>query len=135
MKVVLDSNILIAAFATQGLCHLVYELCIEKHTIIVSNKILKEVTEGLVKKIKLPDSYTNQIINYVKANSITGEIASVPVDACRDSNDLHVLGLAVKAEANYIITGDKDLLVVKKIQRTRIVSPREFWELGREETK
>ena len=55
MKIVLDSNVLIAAFAARGLCDALFELCLEKHEIAASAPILVEVRENLKTKIKLPD--------------------------------------------------------------------------------
>jgi predicted nucleic acid-binding protein len=45
--------------------------------------------------------------------------------SARDAKDLPVLGSFLAAEADYLITGDKDLLALK--DRYAIVSPAEFW--------
>jgi predicted nucleic acid-binding protein len=41
MKIVFDSNVIIAAFAAKGLCHTLFEYCVEKHDVIVCEEILK----------------------------------------------------------------------------------------------
>lgn len=56
----------------------------------------------------------------------------IPADACRDPNDLMILGLAVSGKAEVIMTGDKDLLALKVFKRTKILNPRGFWELALE---
>ena len=43
MRVVFDSNVLIAAFATHGLCHSLFEICLRSHEIVISDFILSEV--------------------------------------------------------------------------------------------
>jgi len=53
--------------------------------------------------------------------------------ACRDPDDLHVLGLARHVSASFIVTGDKDLLDLVQYMGTRIVTPREFWMAAKTE--
>lgn len=47
----------------------------------------------------------------------------------RDKKDLYLLSLADTIKANYIVTGDKDLLVLEKHNRTKIVTITEFMKL------
>jgi uncharacterized protein len=51
------------------------------------------------------------------------------VIASRDPNDDHVLACALEAKANFIVTGDKDLLSLGEFEGVRIVTPRQFLEL------
>ena len=48
------------------------------------------------------------------------------VQACRDPNDDKILELAVNGRADYIVTGDDDLLVMNPFRRIAIVTPAEF---------
>ena len=50
----------------------------------------------------------------------------VSEDACRDKDDLPLLGLAQAASADCIVTGDKDLLVLERFGSIPIYSPRAF---------
>lgn len=45
---------------------------------------------------------------------------------CRDEKDNFLLNLAVDGNADYLITGDKDLLVLEKIEKTKILTYSEF---------
>ena len=54
MKVIPDTNVIIAAFATRGLCSAVFELCLDRFDIVLSEEILKETFTHLNRKIKLP---------------------------------------------------------------------------------
>ena len=54
MRVVLDTNVIIAAFATRGLSADVFELCLSDHTVIISEHILSEAHEKLIDKIAYP---------------------------------------------------------------------------------
>ena len=53
MRIVLNSNIIITAFATRGLCHAVFEICLDRHEIILSSFLLKEIESNFVRKLKL----------------------------------------------------------------------------------
>jgi putative PIN family toxin of toxin-antitoxin system len=132
MKIVLDTNVIIAAFATRGLCHSVFELCLDRFEIILSEPILKEISVNLNHKIKLPLRQCDVIVSYLRDNCSMSEIDDVDGSLCRDKSDIHVLGLAERSSAQYIITGDKDLLDVASYKKTKIVTPREFWTILKE---
>jgi len=55
-------------------------------------------------------------------------VVPVPLEpsVCRDADDVMVLGTAVASEATCIITGDKDLLVLRQFGSVKILSPAEF---------
>lgn len=131
MKVLLDTNVIIAAFAARGLSADVLELCLSGHTVITSEHILSEVREKLTGKIALPASIADDIIAYLREYSVLAEPLPVTDVECRDKEDLPVLGAADAGHADYLITGDKDLLVLQQYKSIRIVTPRQFWELLR----
>jgi predicted nucleic acid-binding protein len=56
----------------------------------------------------------------------------VAADACRDPDDLPVLGTSVAGQADYLVTGDQDLLTLRSFHGVAIVSPREFYEVIRD---
>ena len=126
MRVVLDANVVVAAFASRGLCEAIFELCLDSHEIVLSEHLLREIHRNLVKKVKLPKNGADQIITLLRDNGAVVMPADVPADACRDADDLPVLGLGVAAEADCIVTGDKDLLVLEKFRSIRILSPGDF---------
>ena len=127
MKVVLDSNIYIAAFSSRGLCSSLFELCLDSTTILISEHIISEVSKNLIKKIKLPADKTNDIIIYLREQCIVKGYKKLSEKVCRDTDDNNILALACDNRADYIITGDKDLLVLKKFDLIPIIDPREFW--------
>jgi len=71
--------------------------------------------------------------NYFKQKDVTAlvevlekhaELVTVTsnIEACRDSKDNFLLSLAVDGKADYLITGDKDLLTLQKFKKTKIVA-------------
>lgn len=59
---------------------------------------------------------------------VYGEIVQVSstVDVCRDEKDNFLLALAKDSKADYLVTGDTDLLIIKKFEHTEIVTYAEF---------
>jgi len=134
LKVLFDTNVLFAAFAARGLCESILELCLDQHEIIISKEILIELKKNLLKKLKLPTSTASEITSFLAEHSTLYTPEKVDKDACRDANDLHVLGLSRSSGADYIITGDDDLLVLKSYHNIPIVTPREFSNIIHKQT-
>jgi len=128
MRVVLDANIIIAAYAARGLCEAVFEYCITTDEIFLTKTIVADVHEKLVKKIKLPRAETNQIREFLQSHATIIEPAPLPHDVCRDPDDADILGAAQAAKADFIITGDDDLLILKSFRTTKILNPRAYWQ-------
>jgi putative PIN family toxin of toxin-antitoxin system len=127
MRVVLDSNVIIAAYATHGLCHSLLELCLVGHTLVLSEHILKEVGDKLHNKIKVPAKTVKEILASLKKTCQLEQPIEISSTVCRDPDDVKILGLAVGARADCLVSGDQDLLVLKRIQEIPIFSPREFY--------
>ena len=128
MRVVLDSNVIIAAFAARGLCAEVLEVCLLRYRIVLSRHILEEVEKNLERKIKLPRHVIEELIAYLKEYAEIVVPREVEQRACRDKSDLPVLGTALAGSCAVIVTGDSDLLDLKQYRGIRILSPRQFWD-------
>lgn len=62
MKVVLDTNVLLSALATRGLCEAVLEVCLANHEIVLSEYILKELRRNLKSRLRLPAAQVDEIV-------------------------------------------------------------------------
>jgi putative PIN family toxin of toxin-antitoxin system len=131
MRIILDTNVILAAFAGRGLAHTLFELCLEKHEIIISEHILSEIQKNLQKKLRMPKDKVLMITGYLKEFCTFSRYKTLDKDACRDIDDIKILGLAEVAKPDYIITGDSDLLVLRKFHSVPIITPREFWEISK----
>lgn len=129
MKVVLDTNVIIAAFAARGLCADLLEVCLADHQIITSNYILDEVREKLLSKLRLGDGRAADIRSFLESVATVVTPVDVAKEVCRDIDDLPVIGTALAAGAPALVTGDKDLLSLESVEGVRIVTPRQFWEM------
>ena len=130
MKIVIDSNVYISAFATRGLCSEVFELCLAEHNIYICNEIISEIERILINKIKVPDKIDKETVEYLNQHIHKVKPVKVSKEVCRDRKDLMVLGTAEEVGADIIITGDNDLLVLEKYKNTKIVNPSGFWKLS-----
>lgn len=131
MKIVLDSNVLIPALAGIGICQKVLDACVAEG-LVSSHEILEETRAGLTRKLKVAESDARTLIADLSADLILHQPQAVETSACRDPNDLHVLGLAVAAAADCIVTGDQDLLILKEFRGIPILTPAQFLKtLGR----
>ena len=125
MRLLLDPNVQFAAFLSHGVCAGLYEEALLHAEIIVSEEILSELGEKLVSKGKLTKSEAAEVIDAVRSDA--GVVGALPLDqtVCRDPDDDMVLGSALSGKADVIVTGDKDLLVLKSFRKIPILTPRE----------
>lgn len=129
MRIVLDSSVLIAASISRaGVCAELLQDLLTHHELVVSNFIVDELTRKLRDKFKFPESEIRPLRNFLLSTAIIVEPVVLPKNVCRDPNDIPVLGTAVAASAELLITVDKDLLAIGKFQNTAIIKPGEFWE-------
>lgn len=127
MKIVFDSNVLLAALLTKGLTSDVFEYCYDYHEIYLSEWIIDEVAGKLREKFEMPEAKLEESINFIKGGAKVINPDGEPPSVCRDKDDNNVLHVGSFIEADYIITGDKDLLVLSNYGGVRIISPRDFW--------
>jgi putative PIN family toxin of toxin-antitoxin system len=128
MRVVLDSNVIVAAFAARGICSALFEYCVEKVEVVLCEEMLREIEKAIVGKVGAPPTVAREVVGYLTEVTETVIPAEVDPAACKDKGDLPVLGAAVAGKCVYIITGDAKLRALQKYQGVEIVSPREFWE-------
>ncbi len=129
MRVVLDTNVLFAAFVTHGVCAGLYEECLLQADILVSDFILSELADRLVAKGKFTQTEAQAVVQAVRKDAIRVSPVALAHRVCRDANDDWVLATAITAQADAIVTGDKDLLVLKTFEGIAIVTPRGFLAL------
>ena len=126
MKIVLDTNVLISALITRGVCRDLLEHCVQRHQIIISDFILDEIRENLQNKFHFDPQEVGEAIVLLSAEMQTITPALIEQPVCRDRQDDMILATAIAGKVDCIITGDKDLLVLKEYGPVRILHPAEF---------
>ena len=128
MRVVLDSNVIVSAFAGRGLCYELWEACIEVHSVVVGDQILSEVRKAFEGKLKFPKGKAGIFTEYIRGEAEFVAPAEITDVVCRDPSDLGIIGIAVAGKVDALVTGDGDLLSLVKYGVIPIISPRQFWE-------
>jgi putative PIN family toxin of toxin-antitoxin system len=128
VRVLLDTNVLVAAFATRGLCEDVLRTVLAEHDLILGETILEELERVLVTKLGMPVERARSVTQFLRDQSTVvnaSEPASVPQD---DPDDQWIVAAAIEGEVDALVTGDRHLLDVADKVSVTIVSPRGFWE-------
>ncbi len=127
MRLVLDANVLIAAFVARGVCSELLEYCVREHEPVTSEAVLEEVRRNLVGKIKVTAAQADQTVRLLRSRLELVEPVPLAAAVCRDPDDDVVLGTAIAGRCEAVVTGDKDLLDLVTHRDIAIVSPRGFW--------
>lgn len=100
----------------------------QKVTACATAEIVDEYEEIVQEMIDRKQGHINRTIltPLIKAMEIIEPVTHVAI--CRDPDDDKFLGCAEDARALYIVSGDKDLLVVEKYKKIQIVTAKEFCE-------
>lgn len=133
MIVVFDTNVLIAAIITEGICSkLLHRAAAGEFSLISCPFIMKELRRTLSKKFRLSHEETVSAIEPIKeAIERCIEHDFKITDICRDADDDNIIACAVAAKADYLVTGDSDLLEIKSHKDIKIITPRDFEALFR----
>jgi uncharacterized protein len=131
VKVVFDTNVLVAAFLTEGVCHkLLLRARKKEYSLVLSVDIVAEFEGVLLRKFSLSRSELSDVRSLLveAVQEMRQEIEPIkPVS--RDPDDDKILACASAASADYLVTGDEDLLVIGRYGGTQILSPRDFESL------
>lgn len=128
LSLVLDTNIYISAFIFSGKARKVLNMAIEnKVAIFISDDIIIEIKKVLQReKFSLNNFQVHSILSEIEALTRVVYPDFELNDICRDRDDHIILECAEESKADFIITGDKDLLVLETYLNTKIVSPAGF---------
>jgi uncharacterized protein len=127
LRVFFDTNVLVSAFATRGLCADLFEVVLLEHELILGDNVLRELSKALRQKIKLPQEDCGAIVAFISDQAVQIADRSQPIAAAVD-DDAVVLGEAIGGHAHVFVTGDARLLALGHLEELRIISPRAFWE-------
>jgi len=127
LTVVFDTNVIVAALLTNGLCHECFRRAIRRRLLTSSPALLDELESTLRRKFAV-DTAVEAFLWALRDHVRLVEPAQLPDPVCRDADDDLVLATAVSAGAERVVTGDQDLLVLQQYEGIPVVSPRQFLE-------
>ena len=128
MRVALDTNVIVAAFAARGLCSDLFQALVAQHDVIVPEPVIAEVERAFAAKLRFPRNQIAQIIAYLRdVAEISPAVPSARI-AKLDSADAAIVSGAAHANAEAFVTGDQRVLAAGKVKAMAILSPRAMWE-------
>jgi putative PIN family toxin of toxin-antitoxin system len=133
MKVFADTNVLVSAFTARGLCADLLEVILADHTLMTGEFVLTELNRVLTKKLKVPERKVSDTLQFLRKHHVEPTPDEPSEVNARDEDDRWVLESAIRAKADILVTGDKDLLDISKdLRQLKIIFPRGFWDLLKE---
>ena len=131
MKVVIDTNILVSAAISGRKPQAVINWILNQPDFewVVSEEILVEYREVLNRpKLKLTEVQKEKWLNLIRRSTTLIDV-SIEVDFPRDQKDAKFIACAIAANADFLITGDRDFAEIQTLGNTLIISVSVFAEL------
>jgi putative PIN family toxin of toxin-antitoxin system len=135
MKVFLDTNVLVSAFATRGLCADVLREVFSSHDLLSCDAVLEELRGVLRTTFEAPEGLIQEVLGLLLRETAIITTQRSATIHLQDKTDVPILGAALAGEAEVFVTGDKEVLALGRINDMTILSPREFWEMLRAQSK
>ena len=126
--VIIDTNLWISYLISKNYIWIDNLILNRNYRLIFSQELLDEFIE-VAQRPKFSKYFSKQDLEkLIKLFDTYGDYYQVVsnINLCRDSKDNFLLSLAKDSKADYLLTGDDDLLEIKKIGKTRILSATEF---------
>ena len=136
LKAVLDTNVLVSGLvATRGAPRQILDAWLkDQYTLVTSLYLLEELIHVLsypriALRLSLTDAELAAILAALSSKAeITPGHLHLP-GVTRDPKDDAVVACALEGKADYIVSGDQDLLTLGKYNHIQIVTPRQFSEI------
>jgi putative PIN family toxin of toxin-antitoxin system len=130
LKLVIDTNLWISFIISKKLNQLDPVLLAENTRILFSSELVQEL-QATISKPKLqkyfaPNALEEMMVLFDPYIDLI--VVKSKVEICRDSNDNFLLALSKDGKANFLLTGDNDLLDIGKYGQTEILKITEFLE-------
>ncbi len=128
IRVVVDTNIFISFLIGRKLKGLKIHLVNFQVKLVYTDQSIEElrfVTKRPALRKYFPPKDVEELLKLISGIGDLIEISEEP-DVCRDPKDNYLLALSDKGNVVYLVTGDKDLLSLKRYKSTDIISYTEF---------
>jgi len=129
VRVFLDTNVLVSAFATRGLCGDVMRVVLAEHQLVTCEAVLGELERVLKRRLRLPVEDVRNILSLLRECTVAPTPGTLPELPIRDPDDVKVVASALAARVDILVTGDQDILSVRESLGIRVTDPRGFWAM------
>jgi len=133
VKVFLDTNVVVSAVATRGLCADLFQAILAEHELVLGETVLGEVRRVLTRKMRVPRDTIQELEAYLRDHATVVKAAAKQRITGLDAADAAVVADAMAGDADLLVSGDQDLLSLAA-PPVSIVSPRGLWEALRRAT-
>ncbi len=131
MRVFLDTNILVSALTARGLSVDVFRLILTEHEMLTGEVNHVELRRVLHDQMRVPARQIDAAEQLLREQTTIPK-PDKPFDIkLGDPDDKWVLASAVAGDADFLVSGDKDLLTLGKAAPLPVLDPRAFWESQR----
>ena len=131
MRVFLDTNVIASATATRGLCADVLRTVIEFHNLVVSEHLVAELRRVLKDKFGASPDLIADVVWLLRQDTIASDALPLHALALPDPADVAIVSSALNAAADVLVTGDKEILELRRVGSLEILTPRQFWDKER----
>lgn len=128
MKVFLDTNVVVSALATRGLCADLYERLLTEHEVVIGEPVVMEVLDILQRKFRANRELLIKVETELRLLRVIPAQAAAPSLPIRDVDDPWIIACALQANVDCFVTGDAELLALKMVGKLPVISPRVCWE-------
>jgi putative PIN family toxin of toxin-antitoxin system len=130
MKIVLDSNIFVSSFYWKGNPRKVFDRITNGFDeLYITDEILKEISTVMSsEKFNTNRQEIEEYIEIIESYSIKLFPQNITEEVSRDKDDDKILQCGLEGNVDFIITGDKDLLVLKEYKNIKIIKPKDYLE-------
>ncbi len=126
MRVFLDTNVVVSAVATRGLCADLFQAILAEHELVLGETVLGELRTVLSRKMRVPRDTIQELEAHLRGHATVVKAATKRRIAGLDAADAAIIAEAVGARADVLVSGDQDLLKLAD-PPVKIVSPRGLW--------
>jgi putative PIN family toxin of toxin-antitoxin system len=135
MRIFLDTNVIVSAVATRGLCADVFRETLVHHNLVISEVLLSEIAGVLQGKIGVPLEIVSDVLTILRESSVLSKPSRAVDLPIHDAKDKALVSAALCGGADLFVTGDRELLDLSGSGTMEIVSPRMFWERAKAQSK
>lgn len=126
MRIFPDTNVLVSAFTTRGLCADLFRNIAVRHQLVLGEPVLDELASVLGDKFKVPEEHIRAVETYLRMFDVVP--AAEPLVGLPIRGIDRIIVSTAAATADVLVTGDAELLRLRRVQGLVISSPRELFE-------
>ena len=123
----MDTNVLVSAFATRGLCADLYERLLTEHEVVICEPVVAEVLDILQRKFRAMAELLIKVEAELRLLQVIPAQATAPSLPIKDMDDPWIIACALQADVACFVTGDAELLALGMVGKLPIISPRVCW--------